>query len=222
METTTNTTQPAIDLSNFTVAEIQAALKEQIAKEKKEKERARKAYEAAKDLFVDTTFNEALSLVKMLTEFKSAVHSAMDEVHAQLQAYGQISAKSQGGFSVFHTNGNFRIKRRRDTVPVWDERASKGVDLIKDFLFDFVKKRDKLMFELLMPFIEKNEKGELEYSRVMLLCQHEDKFDDSRWIEGLKLIKEGYSISLKAYGYEFQFKNANGKWETLNLNFSNI
>ncbi|NDG53898.1 MAG: DUF3164 family protein, partial [Flavobacteriia bacterium] len=118
-----------------------------------------------------------------------------------LSEYGKIRSNSKGGFSVTDKNDTMRVTRRRDTEPVWDERSGKAVELIKEFLGDAIKKRDIKMYEILMSFLERNANGDLEYGRVMDLYKHEDKFDDPRWKEGLKLIKESFSNHLKGYGY---------------------
>ena len=73
-----------------------------------------------------------------------------------------------------------------------------------------------------MGFLEKNKAGDLEYSDVMNLYKHETEFDDLRWKEGLRLIKESYSNHLKGFGYEFKLKQADGKWQNLYLNFSSL
>jgi hypothetical protein len=56
----------------------------------------------------------------------------------------------------------------------------------------------------------------------MVLLQHENNFDDTRWIEGLRLLRESYSNVLKGYGYLFKEKGKDGKWKTITLNFSSL
>ena len=62
----------------------------------------------------------------------------------------------------------------------------------------------------------------MEYGRVMNLLKHEDKYDDPRWLEGLRLLKDSYSNHLKGFGYEFKTRGTNGKWYNIVLNFSSI
>ena len=75
---------------------------------------------------------------------------------------------------------------------------------------------------MLMQLLTKNDAGAMEYSRIMVLLQNENRFADDRWHEGLKLLKESYSIHMKAYGYRFKFKDAAGKFQTLDMNFSSM
>lgn len=204
------------------VAERKKEEKIKKEKERKAREIERKAYEKDKDVTVDDGFEEAFELANALARFKNKMHVVMEAKKKHLETYGSIRSSSKGGFSLIHSNGQRQIKRRRDTNPIWDERASKAIELLKDFLLDKVKKRDKKVFEMLMGFLEKNQAGDWEFSSAMQMISHEDLFDDPRWLEGIRLLKEGYSLGFKAFSYEFKQKDAHGKWKSLNLNFSSL
>ncbi|WP_443937069.1 DUF3164 family protein [Pedobacter sp. MW01-1-1] len=154
--------------------------------------------------------------------FKNKCHAVMADQAEQLKEYGGIRSNSKGGFSLPHSNGLISVTRRRDTDPTWDERATKAVELIKDFLGDAIKKRDLELYDILMGFLERNANGDLEYAKVMDLLKHEDKFNDTRWKMGLQLIKESYRQNFKAFAYEFKRIDEAGKWKTLTLNFSSL
>lgn len=204
------------------IEELEAQLIKLKKEEKTKRDKERKAYENGKDKTVDDGFEEALELANALSRFKNKMHIIMDGQKKELEKYGTIRSSSKGGFSLIHTDGQKQIKRRRDTNPIWDERANKAIELLKDFLLDKVKKRDKKIFEMLMGFLEKNQAGDWEFSSAMQMISHEDLFDDPRWLEGIRLLKEGYSLGFKAFSYEFKQKDAHGKWRSLNLNFSSL
>ena len=213
------TTKPATEM---TTAELEQLLKQKKANEAKKLESERKAYEKERDEKVFNIMNTAKTLFREMSEFKQYCHLEMDKQANALSEYGKIRSNSKGGFSITNTEDTERITRRRDTEPVWDERSTKAIELIKDFLGDTIKKRDIKLYEILMGFLERNQKGDLEYGRVMDLYKHEDKFDDPRWKEGLRLIKESFSNHLKGYGYEFKYKDESGKWQNIILNFSSL
>lgn len=211
------------NVQQLSTDELRALLAEKEAAEKKAQEAAKKAYEKQRDEMVADAIADAKELQVLLKKFKEHMHDKMQQHAVKLAEYGMVRSNSLGGFSLTSSDGLMRVRRRRDTEPQWDERSQKAIELIRDFLTDTIKKRDKKLFEILMGFLQRNMKGELEYSRVMDLLQHEDKYNDPRWVEGLNLIKEAYSSSFKGYGYEFQIKNEKtGKWENLLLNFSSL
>jgi hypothetical protein len=215
-------TTETIEKKEYTTAELEQMLAKRKKAEKDKEEKEKATYEKDRDEMVFKVLTTAKALFKELGEFKTYCHIEMDKQAVKLSEYGKLRSNSKGGFSVTDTEDTMRVTRRRDTEPVWDERSGKAVELIKDFLGDAIKKRDVKMYEILMSFLERNAQGELEYNRVMDLYKHEDKFDDPRWKEGLKLIKESFSNHLKGYGYEFKMKGADGKWQNLYLNFSSL
>jgi hypothetical protein len=198
--------------------ELAARKKAKTAKAAKEK----KQYEKDRDLSISMMMTNAVEAHRDLKEFKAMVHELMDTQAIKLADYGKMRSNSKGGFSITTEDGQLRVTRRRDTEPVFDERSEKAIELIKDFLGDVVKKRDVKMYEILISLIARNKNQDLEYSEVMNLLQHEDKFTDTRWTEGLRLIKESYSNHLKGYGYEFKRKAPDGKWENVILQFSSL
>ncbi len=211
-----------IDISKLSVSELEAYLKKKKEKEAKQLAQEKETYERERDENIFKIITTAKTLFKELGEFKQYCHIEMDNQANKLANYGKIRGNSKGGFSVSDRNDTMKVTRRRDTEPVWDERSTKAIELIKEFLGDAIKKRDLDMYEILMGFLERNEKGDLEYARVMDLYKHEAKFDDERWKEGLRLIKESFSNHLKGFGYEFKFRNDEGKWENILLNFSGL
>ncbi|WP_343530852.1 DUF3164 family protein [Pedobacter sp.] len=209
-------------INELSTKELETLLISRKKQENAKREADKKVYVGQRDYIIDELFSEAKDLALSVSRFKQKMHSVMDIQKQKLEEYGAIRSNSKGGFSIFHSDGITQITRRRDTDPVWDERAHKAVELIKDFLSDTVKKRDAKLHSILLGFLERNAKGDLEYAKVMDLLNHEDKFEDARWLEGLRLIKESYSQSFKAFGYEFKQKDNYGKWKALALNFSSL
>lgn len=211
-----------IDISQLSLRQLE----ELMAKKKKEEDRKTQKeklkYEKERDAIIDELILEAQQVSGAMQRFKAKAALFMEKQQVKLSEYGKIRSNSKGGFSIMDTNGLYKITRRLDTEPSWDERAHKGVELIQSFLFDTVKKKDLEMFELLLSFLVKNKKGELEYSQVFRMMQHENLYSDERWIEGLRLLKEGYQIYYKGFGYEFKYKLAGEKWENIVLSFSSL
>lgn len=218
----TDSTANPINLANVSTADLEKAIKERKAKEEAAQLKKKEEYEVMKHNLVVKLIYNAIQIEDHLKRFKNDLHIAMDAQAERLAEYGEIRSNSKGGFSILDNKGEFKVTRIRSTQPTWDERSMKAVELIKDFLSSTVKKHNRKLYEILISFIEKNANGDLEYQKVMNLVSHEDKYDDPRWKEGLKLIKESYSVHLRAYGYEFARKNEQGGWDKINLSFSSM
>lgn len=207
---------------DFTAEELEQMLSERRKKDAEAREKRKKAYEERRDKKVQIMVMQALEFQNSLKEWKDELHAIFEEQLKQLNEYGSVPGNSKGGFSLVHSSGDFKAARVRATKPTWDERAQKAVTLISEFLRDVVKKRHEDLFDILMDFIQKNDKGELEYSKVMNLFKHMHKWNDPRWIEGLNLIRESYSVHLKGYAYEFFVKDPEGKWDRIDINFTQL
>ena len=216
------TEAPVRSIEDMTPDEIEQYLANKRKAEKAKAEKERKAYEAETDYRVNTIFGLVEQAHDFLSSLHKTCHVEMEKQEEQLAKYGKINKSSKGGFSIDNSDKSLRITRTRATKPHWDERSKKGVEILKEFLATTAKKRDTKLYNLLMGFLEKNQAGELEYSRVMLLLKHENEFSDPEWVEGIRLLKEGYSNYFEGYGYQFKKKNASGKWETVLLNFSGL
>lgn len=199
---------------------LQAQLAKKQAAAQKEKEKAKTQYEKQRDRSIKIITGKARSLSELLKEFKQLISGEMESQHQTLTEYGEIRSNSKGGFSITSSDGSMRVTRTRDTEPFWDERGSKAVAMLKDFLEETAKKRDKDLFEILMGFLSRNEKGDLEYSKVFLLLKHRNAFSDPRWTEGLNLLEESFQVNLRGYGYEIKVKDEQGKWQNISLNFT--
>jgi ribosomal protein L31E len=225
----TEENQNLIYLDHLSDEELDLAIAKRKAMKQKAIETERKLYETKKEDDVLSLSDQAEDLHLLIKQFKTNCLLVLEAQKQKLDEYGAIRKNSQGGFSIENSDSTKKIVRVRATKPTWDERAKKGVDLIKDFLQDTVKKRDKDAYEIMMTFIAKKSNGELEYDKVMQLLQHENRFDDvakypnqNLWSEGLRLIKESYKISFKGYQVRFEKKNEEGKYETIDLNFATV
>jgi len=210
------------ELTDEQMAKLQEQLAAKQAKAQKEKSKAKLKYESQRDRNIKDIVRTASQLNDKLAAFKLSLAVVMEDQHEALTGYGEIRGNSKGGFSITSNDGNMRVTRTRDTEPYWDERGTKAVAMLKEFLEETAKKRDKDLFEILMGFLAKNDKGDLEYSRVFHLLKHRNAFTDPRWTEGLNLLEESFQTNLKGYGYEVKVRGTEGKWDNVGLNFTSL
>ena len=152
-----------MNTQELSTAELEQLLANRKKDERAKAEKEKAAYEQGRDEMITKVITTAKALFRELGEFKQFCHIEMDNQAVKLSEYGKLRSNSKGGFSVTDSEDTMRVTRRRDTEPVWDERSTKAVELIKDFLGDAIKKRDTKMYEILMSFLERNAAGELEH-----------------------------------------------------------
>ena len=149
-------------IDQLTDEEVQQVIDYRKKAEQKKQEKERKDYEDEKDADLAKFLELAQEIHEKQTEFKNLCHQRFEHHQQKLNQYGKIKSNSKGGFQMMSTDLKVKGRRRRDTVPSWDERSQKGLELVHAFLYDTVKKRDKVMFEMLIKFLIKNQKGEFD------------------------------------------------------------
>lgn len=209
-------------IEDMTSAEIEQMLAKRKEKERKAKLKAKQEYEQRRDDLVDKVVNKAWEVNALLSDFKNQLHEEFEKHKEELNQYGGIPGNSKGGYSLVHSSGKIKATRLRSTQPVWDERAEKSLELISDFLRTTVKKSHNKLYEVLITYIQKNKSGDLEYSKVMELISHRDKWKDERWLKGLDLLQESYKVDFRSFTYAFYFKDTDGKWKPISINFSSL
>jgi len=216
-------TKTVITVDQMSTEELQAYLAERRKEEIAEMNRKRTNYEKYVEQNTSRLVRKALKLNTILTLFFQNSTTVLEEMRDRLNEYGAIRSNSKGGFTLKTNDGQYKIVYRYSTTCDWDERAEKAEELLKDFLFDVLKKRDKEMFEVILGLIEKNNEGKLELSRIQTLYAKESLFDDPRWVEAIRLFKESFHPVDSKMRLEFYKRSVvSKKWEPIVLNISSL
>lgn len=225
--TTATATMPIEELKKkpfdeLTTEEFELLKAEKQKQVQRQRERERKAYEAKKHQMVYDLTTEAIELNERLRKFKAKCLAEYTNIKSELENYGDLRANSKGGFSLRTEDDKFKITYTIVNIPLWDERSEKAEALLKEFLSDTVKKRDKDLHDILLTFLEKNKEGKFEYSRIQSLYQHEDKFTDARWKEAIRLFKESFKTVFAKNRVDFYSQNIENGYDTISLNLSKL
>jgi len=209
-------------IEEMSVEELQAHLASKQKAEKAKEQKAKKEYEESRDAAINHVIGEAQDIAATLKYLMDLASSTMEQQKEKLDEYGKIRSNSKGGFKIETKDGRYRIIRQYRAINDYDERASKAEDLMKDFLLDTVKKKDKDLFEIIMSLLERNKAGKLEYSRIQALYKHEDKYDDPRWVEAIRLFKESFNQTGSKFAIYFYERDSSGVFQPINLNFCSL
>lgn len=203
--------------------ELQAYLAGRQKEETERKQNERNEYEKDKERRTSRMVRRALKLNGIMESFYFDCTTTLEELREKLNEYGEIKSSSKGGFQLKTKDGQHKVVYKYSTLCEWDERSVKAEELLKDFLSDVVKKRDKELFELIVGLLEKNKEGKLEYSRMQTLYSKEKLFNDPRWVEAIRLFKESFKPTSSKMRLEFYKRNGTSqKWELISLNLSSF
>lgn len=209
-------------VDQMSTEELEALLAQKKQGEQAALQKEKEQYEIDRNKAVNSLSKVAEEVSGILENFNREAREMMEEQKMALEKYGKIRANSKGGFQLVSADGQYKVVYQYKSISSYDERADKAEALLKDFLNDIIKKKDKDMHEIIMSLLERNGKGQLEYSRVQTIYKHENKYSDPRWVEAIKLFKESFTVTDSKMQIYFHKKNENGAYELINLNFSSL
>lgn len=211
-----------VDLSQLSDKELQQLLKERKEKQRQQEERMKKEYEGKRDELVSVLVNEAVDIHRKMKRFKGETIQKLEVFREVAKAYGEIRSDSKGGFSLRHSKTGAKVTYERNTKSEYDERADMAAALIKEFLADMVKKKDKDAYELISSLLAKNKAGDFNPSMIVKLISMKNRFSDERWQKAVKLFEECHNTILISMNVSFKQKNDIGKDINIPLTFASI
>lgn len=212
--------KPVVQLTDEELEELLRKRKE----EKREKIRlARMSYEATRDNLVKDLAAKAQKLHEQMVALKNESIARLEEFRLTAQEYGDIRSNSKGGFSLRTSDQSLMISYDRNTRSEYDERANLAEELLKEFLEDKVKSRDKKAYRTIMSLLTSNAKtGQFNPTSVNSLLSIQDNYDDDRWKRAMKLFMESYSTLFISMSVSFYKKNSQDKDELIPLTFASL
>lgn len=209
-------------VEQMSIEELEALLSEKRKGELETIKKEKAKYEEDRNHVVVMLSKLAEDASIILANFNRETREAMEEQKLKLEKYGKIRANSKGGFQIVSADGQYKIVYQYKSISSYDERADKAEALLKEFLNDTIKKKDQKMHGIIMSLLERNGKGQLEYSRVQSLYKFENDYEDIRWREAIKLFKESFTVSDSKMQIYFHKRDENGAYQLINLNFSSL
>lgn len=209
-------------VENMSVQELESILAKKKNEESAQEKAIREKYEKERDYLVKSLCKGAMTLNDQLKAFSETGFMHLREHAEKLSQYGKMRKNSKGGFNLQTADGEYKIKYAYTSIADFDERANKAEELLKDFLQDFIKKKDKGAYYIIMSLMERNNRGQLEFSRIQKLYKFENDYNDARWKEAIKLFKESFNVKGSKMQLYFYKRNQKGEFELINLNFSSL
>ncbi|MDR2887684.1 MAG: DUF3164 family protein [Bacteroidales bacterium] len=210
------------DISRLSVEELRKELERREAEAKEARLIARERYERERNALVTDLMADAVWLENKMKVFKSGALARLNGFRQLALEYGEIRSNSKGGFLLRHSETQEVVSLDRNTVPEYDERASLAEQLLKEFLEEKVKKRDKQTYRTISALMERNKKGDYTPSRIASLLKIRDNYDDEKWVKAMQLFEESFQVRDISYSVSFYRKDTMGKDQALCLTFASL
>lgn len=212
-----------MDLSKLT-AEERAALKAQLdAEEKVERNRIEQERETYKQL-VDVTVKACVTkLQKLSSEMMRNKQEVFNEFAAVINMKNELfKVKGDRQSDTFTTSdGVMRITLGNRVNEGWDDTVEAGVEIVKEYLGTLAKDENSAnLVDTVMSLLAKDRKGALKANKVLELERLAVKTQDTRFIEGINIIKAAYRPVPTCQFIQVGIKDEQGKAMNLPLSLS--
>lgn len=211
-----------VNVAELSTEELEAILAQKKKAEKEEKLLKKKAYEKERNDLVVAAVAGAVELHSSIVEFKTFVMPRLNQWLERMREYGE-GKEDQQNFQLLSEDGNLKVVFTLSISKGFDERSKLAEEKLKKFLSNYVRKKDKDIYELVISLLERNKvTEEFDISNINRLYTLEDKFEDQDWKDALTLFKESY-VETKSKNYARFFKRGeNNEWKPIVLDFAAV
>lgn len=215
------------DLEQLTPDQLEAAVKALKKKKQEEKTKAkalRSEYDRKRDQYLATVFARMEALSHQLAEFKrEAIASGLILHDEMYDAYRRKRPdKPVDSYTLTSEDGTRRIIIERSERCEYDETAEVAISQIREVLRDKFAARNLGMYEMLETLLMRNAKGDYDERLVAKLRKHEDRVNDPRFSDAIKMLDAAYRpVGSQTYIRAYT-RDKNGPWREVTMNWSRM
>jgi hypothetical protein len=167
---------------------------------------------------------EAMRLNGLLTTFKTNLKAQAEELYQLflVENNGKAPGKGKGGITLFNFDRSIKIELSINEQIAFDENTI-GLAKAKldEFLTDGMKGSEDYMKTIIMKAFETS-KGKMDTDKILSLRRHAADVKDVRYAEAMALIDKAIRKPKSKEYYRVWVKDGNGKYRSVELNFSFI
>lgn len=200
-------------------ARYERAMAEQ--RKKEEAQRAKKEREAYRSLAattVDEFFPRLESTSDTLSKMKRLLYDSFSQVVETKREVMGVETQGQRSHSFLSTDGTKRIIIGYYQRDGWDETVEDGIAKVRDYISSLAGDEEtRKLVDIILDLLSRDNKGNLKADKVLQLDKYAESIQDSRFAEGVAIIKEAYRPVRTKDFVRAQTKNAMGGWDDLPL-----
>jgi hypothetical protein len=177
---------PTVDLTQFSPAELKAALAKQEAK----KDDDRNAYKELVEQTVPKAIFKLCTASEILSNAKTEAFQFFEDIlKLKADVYGIKEKQMSHTFSC--EGGEIQIGYR--ITDGWDDTVNTGIAKVEKFITSLAKDNEtSALVEMVFNLLKKDTKGNLKGSRVLELQKLTSKFNNEEFTDGVDIISKSY------------------------------
>lgn len=208
-----------VEMTKEEFARYERAMAEQ--RKKEEAQRAKKEREAYRSLAattVDEFFPRLESTSDTLSKMKRLLYDSFSQVIETKREVMGVETQGQRSHSFLSTDGTKRIIIGYYQRDGWDETVEDGIAKVRDYISSLAGDEEtRKLVDIILDLLSRDNKGNLKADKVLQLDKYAESIQDSRFAEGVAIIKEAYRPVRTKDFVRAQTKNAMGGWDDLPL-----
>ena len=216
-----------MDITNLT-KEQRAELLAQLSEEKKREEAlVQQRRESYKELVDDTVKESVKKLTALSAEMMRVKQEVFDSFATLIKANNELYRVKlkRHSDSFTSSDGSMCVTLGNRTNEGWDDTVKAGIEMVKEYMASLATNEETaILIETIMGLLSqsKGSKGTLKANKVLELERLAVKSQDTKFLEGIKVIKDAYRPIPTCQFISVKLKNKEGKEEQLPLSLSNM
>lgn len=126
--------------------------------------------------------------------------------------------ENQNSHTFMNKEGTKRISIGYNVMDSYDDTVNEGVEKVKEYIRSLAHNEEtEQLVEVVEQLLSKDKKGNIKPSKVVMLSNLADKYNNEMFKEGVKIIKEAYKPTYSKQYVRAEFKDAKGVWINIPL-----
>lgn len=175
------------------------------------------------ELTSEKLYKKALKISEQLEAFKAAMIEECQAVMIQVYAdNNQDPEKSKGNFTWYNFDRSLKIMTKiNERIDFDGTLIELCQNKLNEFLDETVETKDDFIKQFVTDAFSQS-KGQLDAKKVMSLLKYRSKIDNPLFQEALQLLEKAIRHPDSKRYFQLYVRNAEGAYENIDLNFSNI
>jgi hypothetical protein len=165
----------------------------------------------------------ALKVNQALVDYKEEMRKICKKIYDQeMKAMGADPSKAKGNFTFYNFNQTIRVKVAiHEPVKFSDSAISAAKQFFDNFMEESITTKEDFLKDLINKAFEAKN-GQLDSRRIFDLLSYKSRTKNQNYIKACECLEEGSTRPSSKTYFQIAFKDEEGNWENVELNFSKV